>query len=129
MTTHTQTTREAVAPVASTTTTPWTPEEIAVRKAAWVATAARLAATLPLETAADRTAYLATIEAEVGCTYAALQRAICAQAGPAPVALVAGERRLMARGEPTRGTYDGPGEDRGRGHFSRDMACLLGLVA
>ncbi len=118
-----------MAPVTSTTTTPWTPEEITARKAAWVATAARLAATLPLETDADRTAYLAAVEAEVGCTYAALQRAICAQAGPAPKGLVAGERRLLSRGEPTRGTYDGPGEDRDRGCFRTDMTCLLALVA
>ncbi len=107
----------------------WTPEEIVAKKAAWVATAARLAATLPLETAADRTAYVLTVERTVGCTYADLQRAICRAAGPASIALVAGERRLMSRGEPTRGTYDGPGPDADRGCFSRDMACLLARVA
>jgi len=113
----------------SLTLAPWTPKKIATKKAAWVATASRLAATLPMESAADRTAYLAAVETAVGCTYADLQRAICRAAGPAPIALVAGERRVMSRGEPARGTYDGPGEDRDRGRFSQDMACLLALVA
>jgi hypothetical protein len=107
----------------------WTPEETAAKKAAWIATAARLAATLPMESGADRTAYLAAVEAAVGCTYAHLQRAICQAAGPAPASVVAHERRIMSRGEPTRGTYDGPGDDRDRGRFSQDMACLLALVA
>lgn len=125
MATRTQTLTSAAASVEAT----WTPEEIAARTALWTATAARLAATMPLESSQDRTAYLAAVEAEVGCTYAALQHAICAQAGPAPKGLAAGERRIMSRGEPTRGTYDGPGEDRDRGCFRRDMACLLALVA
>jgi hypothetical protein len=105
----------------------WTPEEITARTALWVATAARLAATRPMETTDDRTAYLAAVEVAVGCTYAALQRAICQAAGPAPASVVAGERRLMARGEPTRGTYDGPeeaGDVRGD-----DRARPLALVA
>ncbi len=114
---------------ATQTPATWTPEEIAARKALWTAVAARLAATLPLDTQDERTAYLAVVEAEVGCTYAELQRAISQAAGPATGWGVASERRLMARGEPARGCYDGPGEDRDRGRFSRDMACTLGLVA
>ncbi len=99
------------------TTATWTPEEIAARKALWTAVAARLAATLPLDTQDERTAYLAAVEAEVGCTYAQLQGAICQAAGPATGWGVASERRLMARGEPARGTYTGPeegGDVRGR---------------
>ncbi len=127
MTTTTETREDTGA--ATQTPATWTPEEIAARKALWTATAARLATTLPLDTPDERTAYLAAVETEVGCTYAELQRAICRAAGPAPLAVVANERRLMARGEPARGCYDGPGEDRDRGRFSRDMACTLGLVA
>jgi len=103
--------------VTQTQATTWTTEEIEARKALWVATAARLAATRPMENAEDRTAYLAAVEAAVGCTYAHLQRAICQAAGPAPASVVANERRIMARGEPARGTYDGPeeaGDVRGR---------------
>jgi hypothetical protein len=121
MVTQTQT------PAMTATQTAWTPEEIAARKALWVATAARLAATMPMETTDDRTAYLAAVETVVGCTYAALQRAICQAAGPAPASVVANERRIMARGEPTRGTYDGPeeaGDVRGD-----DRARHLALVA
>ena len=105
----------------------WTTEEIAARQALWVATAARLAATMPMETTDDRTAYLAAVETAVGCTYAALQRAICQAAGPAPASVVAHDRRIMARGEPARGTYDGPeeaGDVRGD-----DRARHLALVA
>jgi len=113
--------------VTQTQATTWTTEEIEARKALWVATAARLAATRPMENAEDRTAYLAAVETAVGCTYAALQRAICQAAGPAPASVVANERRIMARGEPARGTYTGPeeaGDVRGD-----DRARPLALVA
>ncbi len=111
MTTHTQTTREAVALVPPTTTTPWTTEEIAVRKAAWVATAARLAATMPLETAEDRTAYLAAVEAEVGYTLVELQHAISGLAGPAPACVRAAPKTM--REMVTYGNWNGGGGVRG----------------
>ncbi len=106
----------------------WTPEEIAARKAAWVAVAGRLAATMPLDTYEEMQTYQAAIEREVGCTYRELQQGISAQAGPLPAYTRATAK--IVREMVTYGHFDGAsaeaGDVRGR---ERDTFSSMRMAA
>ena len=115
-----QTTEQAPAAEAA-----WTTQEIAARKALWTAVAARLAATLPLDTPDERTAYLAAVEVEVGCTLGQLQQAISQAAGPAPACVRASGKLAVVL--VSYGRFTGAGDVRGvrsadRGHTERQRA-------